>query len=168
VEHLAEAMPEVTPHVSRRPAVRMHSIANPLGKVAGVDWRRPWVERTVATKEFLSWEGEGHPYLMLASRALPEALSADIGSIGQLSVGWRKVRLRVSTDGRSAAAASEASRAVGGGSQPLVRREGPDDAAALRRDAQRLPPAARAEALHALPALGPRRPAALKRPWRFP
>ena len=75
----------------------MHSIVHPLGTVSSVDWLRGWEEEEMPTAEFfkgkrsLAGRGEGYPYLMLPEKKLPASMRADIGSIGQLSVGWRKI-----------------------------------------------------------------------------
>ena len=77
-EHIARHMPTIRPHISSRPAIRMHTAAAPMGRLEGVRWPRPWEERELPTAEFLRGE---HPraYLFLHGKQLPRALREDLG-----------------------------------------------------------------------------------------
>jgi hypothetical protein len=86
----------------------MHTIAAPMGQLSGISWPRGWEEEDMATSDFFvgarnpaaasqqnADDAAGskykHSYLFLHDRDLPAAVRQGIGSLAQLSVGWRKI-----------------------------------------------------------------------------
>ena len=158
-DHIARHMPTIRPHISARPAIRMHTAAAPMGRLEGVQWPRPWEERELPTAEFLRGE---HPraYLFLHDEQLPRALREDLGKrprcCRHLGCILQRVPAVFVACPRRAGAAQRALPQARG-AQRLVRLRGRHHPDPLRRSAQHLPPDRRAEARHPLPRRQPRR-----------
>ena len=84
LDYLAEHLPVAAVHMSAQPTVQMMSLVQPLGRLDGVTWHRPWRERNISTRSLFGkpeLTADGWPYYMKDVAELPPALRTDLRNL---------------------------------------------------------------------------------------